>query len=282
MSLTVSGPPFGTYALPAMLEGLRRYGLGLGRGAIARRLTSLIRRLCLFGRPDPVDVEPFPGQCARLYPRDNLSEKRVFGAAQFWDPAERKALTDAVKTADRPFVFVDAGANVGLYTLAVRSAGEIRGLAIEPDPENLRRLRFNLAASGAGDVTVADCALSKEAGTIYLTESTENRGEISVGAVGEGPGSVAVAARPLLDLITEAGFDHVDALKIDIEGMEEPVLAAFFDQAPAHLHPGMVVIEARRGEETPALALLKRNGYIASLRTKMNVILTPRDEQKDT
>ncbi|MEM8841724.1 MAG: FkbM family methyltransferase [Pseudomonadota bacterium] len=275
-------PPFGTFALPALLEGLRRTATGMGRGAVARRLTSLIRRVCLAGRPDPIDVEPFPGQSARLYPRDNLSEKRVFGAVQFWDFAERAALTEALRTTSGTFTFVDAGANVGLYTLAVRSAGAIRGLAIEPDPENLRRLSFNLAASGASEVTVAACALADQPGTIRLTAATGNRGEISVGTAEAGGEVTEVAARPLLDVIAEAGLDRVDALKIDIEGMEEPVLAAFFARAPAKLRPGMIIIEARRGEETPALALLERNGYIATQRTKLNVILTPRDEEKET
>ncbi|MBY8977564.1 FkbM family methyltransferase [Rhodobacteraceae bacterium NNCM2] len=274
-------PPYGTFALPAPLEGLRRYGIRSGRGAIARRLTSLIRRICLIGRADPFDVEPFPGQCARLYPRDNLSEKRVFGASQFWDHAERKALEQAVKACADSFCFVDAGANVGLYTLAVRSAGPIRGIAIEPDPENLRRLRFNLAASGASDVSVAACALADESGTIRLAVSAGNRGEISANAAAEGGESVEVPARPLLDVVTDAGLTRIDALKIDIEGMEEPVLSAFFDTAPASLRPGMIILEARRGEVTPALALLHRNGYIASQRTKLNVILTPSEEEKE-
>lgn len=278
--MAVTDPPFGTYALPAWLEGLRRLGLNCGRSPVARRISSITRRACMAGRADPFDVEPFPGQRARLYPRDNLSEKRVFGAAQFWDHVERRALANAVSQVSSPFVFVDAGANVGLYTLAVRSCGEIRGLAIEPDPENLRRLRFNLSTSGGGLVEIADCALSAEAGTISLAVAEGNRGEIS--AIGtEGGSSIEVQARPLLDVIRDAGLERIDALKIDIEGMEEPVLTAFMRDAPAALRPNMIILEARHGEETPALALLLENGYIASQRTKLNVILTPSDEQKD-
>lgn len=262
-------PPFGHYALPAPLERLRRFGAGLGRSGAARRVASAIRRVCLLGRPDPVDIAPFPGQRSRLYPRDNLSEKRVFGAPQFWDWAERAALARAMAAAPPPFHFVDAGANVGLYSLAVRSQGPMRGLAVEPDAENLRRLRDNLAASGAAEITVAPVALAAEPGSAHLVAAA-NRGEISLGTGAEGG---EIPTLPLLDLLRETGFGRVDALKIDIEGMEAPVLRAFLTSAPLGLRPRLVVIEAQRGAETEALALLRRAGYVERERTKMNVIL---------
>ena len=262
---------FGTYALSPGMERLRRLGQGLGRGAVARRACSVIRRLVTGGRPGPFDIEPFPGQKARLYPGDNLSEKRVFGGAQFWDWAERAALGRAVRAADEPVYVVDAGANAGLYTLAVRAEArdrDVRILAIEPDPENLNRLRFNLAASGAGStVTVAPVALSDTPGEIRIAASHANRGELALAADG-----VPVAARPLLDVVTEAGYPRIDALKIDIEGMEESVFAHFFAHAPRTLWPGMVILEARRGEETPALRHLASLGYVIEERTRMNVV----------
>jgi FkbM family methyltransferase len=217
-----------------------------------------------------VDVEAFPGQRARLYPRDNLSEKRVFASAARWDRAERAALADRLSRTPPPFHFVDAGANAGLYTLALRAVGQIRGLAIEPAPEMLARLRFNLRASGAGEVTVAPVALAAETGAVALAPAGANRGEVAVTGGGRGP---HVAARPLLDVVREAGFGRIDALKIDIEGQEAEVLGAFLRDAPPSLRPGLVVIEAPRGADTPALALLRRTGYVTRERTRMNAIL---------
>ena len=261
-------PPLGAHALPPVLERLRRFGAWLGRGGLARRATSVIRRLCLAGRSDPVDLEPFPGQRARLYPRDNLSEKRVFGAPQFWDWTERAALAETMRAAPAPFHFVDAGANAGLYSLAVRSLGPARILAVEPEPETLARLRVNLAASGASEVEVAPVALGAARGVARIAAPAGNRGEAALGAHG-----AEVDTVPLLDLLAGAGFARVDALKIDIEGGEEPVLAAFFRDAPRALWPGLVVIEAPRGAETPALALLATRGYVMAGRTRLNAIL---------
>lgn len=268
-------PPFGAHALPPALERLRRFGAGLGRGAAARRLTSVIRRLCLDGRPDPVDLEPFPGQRARLYPRDNLSEKRVFGAPQFWDWAEREALAAAMARAPAPFHFVDAGANAGLYSLAVRSLGPARILSVEPEPGTLARLRVNLAASGAAEVRVAPVALGAGPGRARIAAPEGNRGEA---ALGEHGAEVEVVA--LLALLEAEGFSRVDALKIDIEGREAPVLEAFFRDAGRALWPGLVVIEAPRGRDTPALALLLQKGYVMAGRTRLNAILSAPERER--
>ncbi|MEL6999607.1 MAG: FkbM family methyltransferase [Pseudomonadota bacterium] len=272
---------FGAYALPSALESLRQFGQGLGRGPVARRACSIIRRVVSAGRAGPFDIEPFPGQAARLYPRDNLSEKRVFGGAQFWDWAERAALGRAVRASDEPVYFVDAGANAGLYTLAVRS--EARGkplkvLAIEPDPENLKRLAFNVRASGAqDDVTIAEVALGDREGQATIAVNHANRGELTL--VEDG---TRVALRPLLAVALWAGFPRIDALKIDIEGMEAPVLRHFLDNAPEALWPGLVILEARRGEVTDALSMLISAGYAIEERTQMNVVLTAPSRRAET
>ncbi|MEL6336624.1 MAG: hypothetical protein AAFQ88_08255, partial [Pseudomonadota bacterium] len=67
-----TAPALGRFALPPAVEGLRRLAARLGRGPVARRVVSILRRIVWAGRPDPFDVEVWPGQWARLYPRDNL------------------------------------------------------------------------------------------------------------------------------------------------------------------------------------------------------------------
>lgn len=268
---------FGFYALPPAAERLRRLAAGLGQGPLARRIRSVLRRLASAGRAGPFDVEPFPGQRARLYPSENLSDKRVFAAAAAWDRTERAALARALRAAPQPACFVDAGANAGLYTLALRAeVPGLRVLAIEPDAENLARLRFNLRASGAeDDVRVAPVALSDREGSIRLATEAGNRGELAL-LPDDAPGGAVVRARPLLDLVRECGFPRVDGLKIDIEGLEMPVLGHYFHTAPRALWPGTIVLEARDGEETPALAHLLALGYDIQERTRLNAVLALR------
>jgi FkbM family methyltransferase len=263
---------FGAYALPPAARRLLRLGEALGRGPAGRLSRSMLRRLVGLWRQGPFDVEPFPGQRARLYPVENLSDKRVFLTPGLWDLTERRAIGRVVRAAPAPGHFVDAGANMGLYTLAVRAelAGRgFRALAIEPDPENVARLRFNLAASGAqAEVTVAPVALSDRDGTLSIGPDQGNRGALHVEPTG-----TPVPARPLLDIVREAHFPRVDALKIDIEGMELPVLRHYFDHAERALWPRLVVLEAYRGEETPALAHLRALGYEIEGRTRQNAVL---------
>ncbi|MEL6481807.1 MAG: FkbM family methyltransferase [Pseudomonadota bacterium] len=287
-------PPMGAFALPAPAEMARRVAGWLGTSRVARHCVSVLRRVALMGRTDPVDAAIFeagaaPAVWARLHPRDNLSEKRAFAGLQFWDPAERLALLAAIEAHDgpEPFCFVDAGANVGLYSLAAIAGASRYGkrlvvVAIEPDPETAARLRFNLAsaASATAQTTIIEAALSDTAGELTLSAAGLNRGEVCVAAAGTGR---RVPALPLLAAVRRAGLAKIDALKIDIEGMEACVLAAFLAEAPETMHPALVLMEAplrKRekaaggGVETDALALLDAAGYRLACRTRLNAILT--------
>ncbi|MEO1253110.1 MAG: FkbM family methyltransferase [Pseudomonadota bacterium] len=281
-------PPFGAYALSGVRAALRAVGCSLPEGFGARRVASFLRKLTILGREDPFDVMLFQGQSVRLYPRDNLCEKRVFAAPQLWDSGERAALDRAIAAApaDRPFVFIDAGANVGLYSLFARSAAArhgraFKGLAIEPDPETARRLRFNLDASGANEITVAETALAAEEGTARLATHGDNRGEtaIAAGSGGEDGEGAAVRAAPLAKVMEDARIDKADALKIDIEGVEFEVLNAYFKAIAPGDRPATIIMETpRRGDgNEAALKLCRENGYEIAERTRMNSVLAKRD-----
>jgi FkbM family methyltransferase len=82
--------------------------------------------------------------------------------------AELVSEIDKAKGLGRTFVFVDIGAKVGLFSLFVASyAGtNAKILAIEPEPENLRRLRFNVAANPDIPIQVIALALGESAGRV--------------------------------------------------------------------------------------------------------------------
>ena len=109
---------------------------------------SYFRKRAFKGMGGPFDVQVMTGVNARLYPRSNRCEKRVFAGQQIWDAVERAALLDALKYSKRsPFVFFDVGANVGLYSLILAAkARETQTptliTAIEPDAVNRERLAF--------------------------------------------------------------------------------------------------------------------------------------------
>jgi FkbM family methyltransferase len=275
--------PFGAFALPALAERFRRLPMSLPLDGLRRGAETVVRRTLMSGGRDIADVEVFPGQFARLHLRDNRCEKRVFAGARTWDDAERSEIRArmAAGTGDREFVFVDAGANAGLYTLSVLADAAtlerpVRVVAIEPDAENRRRLEFNLLSSKARTVTVLPCALGAEAGEAVLVQSGRNRGEVHVEAGGEG---VTVPMRTLAAALVEAGVNRVDVMKIDIEGYEQPVLNAFFANAPRKLWPGTILIETRHEAAITdgAAGLCLKHGYALARQTRQNAVLELRD-----
>lgn len=237
---------------------------------------SLVRKALLAGRAEPIDAAIFGNLHARLYPTTNRCEKRMFVGERTWDAEERQAIGKALAAAspDRPFVFVDGGANVGMYSLSTisqaRAAGRpIKVVAIEPDPVNLGRLRDNLAASAAHEAVVAPYALGAERGVAMLATDQTNRGEVRV----SDQGTLEVPVEPLADILAENGLDHVDALKLDIEGFELPVLTALFDRAPKSLWPRLILLEVHKKGETPAYDLCLAKGYVLAHRTRLNALL---------
>ena len=266
-------PPFGALAPTPREDAVRRLAHRLPRGYVGRKLASVLLRAAGAARDRAFDVEVFGGEKARLHPRDNICEKRVFLTPQFWDVEERARLAAAIENAPREgFVFVDAGANAGLYTLFARSVARRAGkrldaICIEPAPEMQRRLRFNMAASGADETTrIYPCALTEEDGPVAFSTNTDNRGMSRV----DPDGGASVDGRALLSVCEEAGLARVDALKIDIEGHEFPVLSAFFDRAPARLRPAMIIIETSHDKK--AAALISARGYETVFENNLNTV----------
>jgi len=220
--------PFGAFRPSDREARFRRFGRLLPRNWLGRKLASLLLGPAGGRKGEPLDVEVFGGARARLHPHDNICEKRVYLTPDHWDLDERAALAAAIRAKNgREFVFVDVGANAGLYTLFAYAAAEaagvrLRALCIEPDPEMARRLAFNLEASGI-DASIIRSAVSDAEGEAAFAPSPRSRGMGRLDATG----GARVKTRPLLDILREAEIAEIDALKIDIEGHEETALAAF-------------------------------------------------------
>lgn len=270
-------PPFGHYALPPNREA-RRFGAHrLGADRLGRWTISLRRKQAIRGIAEPYDVMVAPGVNVRLYPSTNRCEKRALCGVQIWDVVERNALRDAItRSNETPFVFLDIGANVGLYSLfanayAAKSNRDIRLIAVEPSAEMGARLTVNAAASHA-NIELIRSAISTNAGEVFLSDGDGNRGEGQIAESGE-----AVQAMTLLQLCESTKLDRIDGLKLDIEGQDLPVLAQFFEQAPKTLHPKMMILELDDTSAGPLIELAQAHDYLIITRTRMNVVVAKRD-----
>ena len=125
-------------------------------------------------------------------------------------------------------IFVDVGANIGTTTItALMRHGFGSGLAVEPEPRNVRILRMNVAANDLGErVRVVGSAIGAAAGEVSLVVG-ESSGTHRVGGAAEGEQSVVVAQRTLDDVIAGEGLDPaaVGLVWMDTQGYEGHVLA---------------------------------------------------------
>lgn len=214
----------------------------------------------------------------RLHPRDNGCEKNLLFTPQMYEPAERAELAaeiDRAKADASPFVFVDIGANVGLFSffVAARAGRNARILAVEPDPENLSRLAFNIRINPGVPISIAAVALADKAGKVALDVDRRDRGGTRV-VKSAGRDAATVDAQTLLQLLHREGIDAIHAIKIDVEGAEDLVLAPFFRDAPKSMWPRLILLEdARSAWTTDLFSLLASLGYIVVSRTRLNVML---------
>lgn len=247
------------------------------------RLSIALRRITTKRLTDDsgFDVERF-GLRVRLHPRRNGCEKFLLFVPQMYEVTERAALaaqTVKAKAEGRPFVFVDIGANVGLFSLFVASCigrdGKI--LAVEPEPENIRRLRFNIEANPGVPIRVIATALGESSGKAILDIDSRDRGGTRTLPWQEQehpPDRVVVECRSLLQVLREEHVQSIDALKIDVEGAENIILSAFFRDAPRALWPRLVIIESAGDlREVPGCSRLMAHCYTVTTRSKQNVIM---------
>ena len=272
MGTTDTTSPFGDYALPPAREALRVSGDRAADTRWGRWAISLRRKRATRGLDGPFDVAVAPNVNARLYPSSNRCEKRALCGVQVWDAAERVALRDAVaERVAEPFVFLDVGANVGLYSLFVsayaREAGRpSRIIAVEPSSEMGARLRFNAQASGAMVDHVA-VAISDLPGTAHLSFGGTNRGEGRLADAGE-----PVEVITLLQLCERFALDRVHAMKLDIEGHDLRALEVFFAEAPPSLHPNLIIIELDATNRSRVVELARAQNYVLGEHTSLNAI----------
>lgn len=265
--------PYGAHSPKGLIAWLIARTRAATRAWASRRLSFLLRRIAvrrLHGRP--VDIETL-GARMRLYPYNNVCEKRILFTPQFFDTEELALIADRIRPG---FVFIDVGANVGAYALfvAARAGNDARILALEPQPDVFDRLVFNIRVNEFAAVKAMACALADKPGELTLFLAPRNSGETSMRIVASaGAAAIRVPATTLADLVREEGFERLDAVKLDVEGAEDIILEPFFRQAPESVWPRLLVVEDGSGRwQIDVPRLLADKGYSLVARTKLNFV----------
>lgn len=268
MNAAESQPPWGHFPLPETLRAPVKWCRRMPDNWLGQRLALALRHRVKRGARGPLDVEAL-GVRLRLHPEDNFCENRLLFMPQFYDPEEFRFLAGVLQPESS---FVDIGANVGIYSLVVaaRLAPRGRVLAVEPDPVTFARLQANLQLNALHQVHAQQVAVGDQPGVLHLHPHARNRGQNELRA---DAGGFAVEVQPLALLLAGASCGTPEVMKMDIEGMEETVLRAFFRDAPAALWPRHLIVEQKRGEPRPALQTqLREAGYRLHTQTRTNGI----------
>jgi FkbM family methyltransferase len=247
------------------------------RGSFKKPVYRFIQARC------PAQDVLFAGIKLRCHIADNGPERFVIFQERrsSWDALRMS--TDVLKPGD---TFVDVGANFGLFSaVAAKKVGPSgRVVAIEPHPELIRRLRFNMTANGFDQVRVFPTAVGEEAGEAVLFVNTASFAESRLQAgAGDVPDSTEratpVPITPLAEIVADAGLSRIDSLKIDIEGFEDRALVPFFRSAPRELWPRRVLVETIHAAEwaNDCVADMRARGYSLAHETKSDALLTLAD-----
>jgi FkbM family methyltransferase len=199
----------------------------------------------------------------RLGDSDFAAFKQVFAGREYDLRVVRRASSRvaeryrAILDAGRVPVIIDAGANVGAASLwFARTFPDARVVAVEPDPENARILRLNVA--GESRISVLEAAIAGEPGRVSLAGNgmswavqtvRSDNGELPAVTMAESVGSVQNG--------------ELFIAKIDIEGFESDLFAGdqdWIDRATVIIvEPHDWLFPGRATSKTFQSAMGKRN-----------------------
>lgn len=196
-----------------------------------------------------------------LEPHDFV-DRRLFFAPQLYDWWEVSQVRHIVREGDNA---IDIGAHIGFYSLLLsRLAGKnARILAVEPTPRTYERLRGNLAANSASNVTAINCGVgdATKKMRIWLRSADNSGGNSFVLSEPDSDEGPEIDIVPLLDILREQRIPKIRFAKFDVEGMEHEILSKFFADAPLALWPEYLLVEDHDNGAGKLATLLGCVGY---------------------
>jgi FkbM family methyltransferase len=123
-------------------------------------------------------------------------------------------------------LFVDVGANVGVYTVLASAAVGARSVAIEPNAKSVAALRRNLALNGIESrVTVFELAAGEQSGEVAFTAELDATNHVALRSESDTVVEKVRLAR-LDEILQDQSLQGQgpSLIKLDVEGYELPAL----------------------------------------------------------
>lgn len=170
-----------------------------------------------------VPVKVGAGATLEVSTNSKLSECIFLGS---FEQGERRLVARHLKQGE---IFLDIGANVGLFTvIAAKCVGPSGGVwAVEPSARTREMLQRNIQINSLTNVRVFACGVSDKSGTLMLNESVAGLDALNsfTTPLEAGPCErVQVPVTTLDELICGNAPQKPTMIKIDVEGWERHVL----------------------------------------------------------
>lgn len=171
-------------------------------------------------------------------------------------------LSDHLKSIKQPFVFLDIGANQGLYSLiAGQNPHCTRAIALEPVPDTIARLRQNVDANGLQDkVQAVEAALSNQHGTAKIVFDAAHSGLASLRDNGADGLEIKTIDMEALDNLL--GDPPMLVIKVDVEGHEAAVMAELVkSRFLSRIQSVFYEVDAKWSDADSLRAILESGGF---------------------
>jgi FkbM family methyltransferase len=197
------------------------------------------------------------------HPEDQTFQLGIAGYGPF--------IADVITAYDRPFVFLDIGANAGLFSM-IANGNELckRVYAFEPIPASFRNMVINLARNRCSKVVPVCAAIANR--TEPFSNMAYNPRHSGMSRFDTSDDAIRVRSMNPHDLdrlVRNDGFAIV--AKIDVEGAETEVVAAL-RKTRFYRHLECMIVEVSARNAGLALTrilptLLARDGFVEHSRT---------------
>ncbi len=168
-------------------------------------------------------------------------------------------VTELLKSVLRPGMsFLDVGANIGYYSI-VAAARCARVYAFEPVPKLFEALQRNVDLNPDFKILPQQVALTRYTGptAFFVVDDPANQGLSSLNELPEAV-AITIQAQTLDDFVREQKLQHVDLMKVDVEGAEEQVFQGGTDVLGSDAAPD-IIFECHPGATSDKI--LRNAGY---------------------
>jgi len=169
-------------------------------------------------------------RCLKIHYRPETTDEKVIEEVIEGNEYQKKKIGFVFEADD---VWLDLGANIGTFAMFVLSMGA-SVICVEPEPSNISMLRHNLQSNFKRDYQILQCGVSTKRGKmpLYLCNGDYNKYRHSM-TMSSGRKHISVDVKPL-DVLWHMKCTRtnqaVNAIKMDIEGMEIELLEKYGDK----------------------------------------------------